>query len=251
MCNFQCIVMDTESTGFDAETNSLVELGYVLYDPEYPIVLQHYKHSLVKNTTPIQFGAMAAHHITEDDLVNAPNLDEVLHTLSLDTEAVEYRTKLENPKDVLVFHNAEHDRAFLPPHLQELPFICTWRCAVAIWPDAESHSNGALWYQYADRNPIPEEAGRMPHRALFDAFMTRDVLHALVTEVKKKNQNISDPIKHLIWLSGQPILLKKVRFGKHREQLWSEVPRDYLQWCLRQDMDSDIHFTCRFYLGHE
>lgn len=234
------IAMDTETTGFDPETNSLVEIAAVGEDG-------YFAHSLIKPTTPIGFGAMATHHITPQMVENEYELDQVLEGMNLSPEDLNSETDIDLQL-ILVFHNAEFDRSFLPKHLQELPFVCTWRCAVAMFPDAESHSNGALWHELGLNHVMPPEAGTMPHRALFDAIMTADIMRFMLEHISKNNPNISSPIDHLIWLTKQPILLKTCKFGKHRGSEWKDVPVDYMQWCLRQDMDEDVKYTCRFWI---
>ena len=42
-------------------------------------------------------------------------------------------------------------------------------------------------------------------------------------------------IERLLELTRQPALLRRVPFGKHRGQLWSKVPPDYLDWAARQE----------------
>jgi len=231
---------DTETTGFEAETNSIVEIAFVDQRGEW-------SHSLVNPTTPISFGAMATHHITLDMVRNAQDLPGALVLMGLGPTAISHM-EADGIEPILVFHNAEFDRAFLPPHLQDLRYVCTWRCAVAMFPNAESHSNGALWYEFGLNRPMPEEAGSMPHRALFDALMTADLMKYMLKHVEEENPNIGDPLEHLIWLSQEPILLDTVRFGKHRGMKWKEVPYDYLQWCRRQDMDKDVLFTADFWM---
>jgi len=50
-------------------------------------------------------------------------------------------------------------------------------------------------------------------------------------------------------LSYQPVVLLKVRFGKHRGLLWSQVDRGYLQWVVKQaDMDDDVRHTAMHHL---
>ena len=51
----------------------------------------------------------------------------------------------------------------------------------------------------------------------------------------------------LLELTRQPALLRRVPFGKHRSQLWSEVPPNCLDWAAWQDWDnSDLAHTIRF-----
>jgi len=50
--------------------------------------------------------------------------------------------------------------------------------------------------------------------------------------------------------SGMVVSEKAVaRYGKHFGTKWADVPRDYLQWVVKQDMDEDILFTARTILS--
>ena len=73
-----------------------------------------------------------------------------------------------------------------------------------------------------------------PHRAMGDAIATAALL---VRQVETAGS-----IQHLLELSRQPALQRRVPFGKHRGRLWSEVPPDYLDWDARQDWD-DPHLA--------
>jgi exodeoxyribonuclease X len=49
----------------------------------------------------------------------------------------------------------------------------------------------------------------------------------------------------LAW-AEQPVLYRKMTFGKHRGELITALPRDYCDWLLRQpDMDEDIKYSVR------
>lgn len=231
-------VMDTETTGFDPADSGVVEVAVVYRDTNQldPEKLD-FEHSLVNPGHPIGVEAMATHHITEDMVKDAPDLQIALTRV------------LPALPDVTVWHNAAFDLGFMPEDIRELPHICTWRCSMQLWPTAPSHKNGALWYWLGLNHSMPPEAGGMPHRALFDSIMTADLLGTMVQEVLARNPSVGDPIDHLIWLTQQPVILDTVRFGKHKGMKWAEVPVDYMQWCLRQrDMDADVHATCRFYM---
>ena len=99
----------------------------------------------------------------------------------------------------------------------------------------------------------------MPHRALFDALMTHDILqHMLDVVYDDISAGLTDTgqlpqpwecIDRLVEMTASPVLLKKIRFGKHAGSLFSEVPVDYLQWCLRQDFDADVMHTCRHWVN--
>lgn len=229
------VVIDTETTGMDPEQDRLVEVAAVWDDGSY-------SQSLVNpGARPISFGAMATHHITPEMVADAPPIDAALWNAGLH----------DLPSDaVLVFHNAEFDHAFLTSDLRMLPTVCTYRCALHLVPDAESHSNGALWYELGLNHPMPPEAGNMPHRALFDALMTADLLRWLIENVPVEGERTdTTAMRELYQLSRTPVLLKTCRFGKHRDTAWADIPTDYMQWVLKQDFDEDVKHTCRHWIG--
>ena len=258
-------VVDTETTGFDHAEDRLVEVACVREDGSFSTTL------VSPGERRISFGAMAAHHITPDMVADAPGaVEAVWGTIGgpnrkkcatcagsgiVDTQdgADDCHCDEKTP-DVLVFHNAEFDRGFLPEWLRELPYVCTWRCALHLVPNAESHSNGALWYELGLSHPLPEEAGTMPHRALFDALMTRDILEWMLSRVSFNESGFctmspDEALQHLIKLTSTPVLLTKCRFGKHREERWEDIPSTYMNWVLGQDFDADTKHTCRHWLA--
>jgi exodeoxyribonuclease X len=110
-----------------------------------------------------------------------------------------------------------------------LPWICTLKVALRVWPDAPGHSNQILRYW---RGLTLDAALAMPpHRAAPDACVTAHLLVELLKEVSVEQM--------IAWTAG-PKLLPKVPFGKHRNSSWSTVPGDYLQWMVGQsEMDPD------------
>lgn len=238
-------VIDTETTGLDPTCNSVVEFAAVLLefradfvdvgDNNTIVSKWHIKgthHSLVKPRHPISVEAMAIHHIMEKHVADAPPLDKVLN---------------DAPKvDVVpcfAAHNAAFDSSFLP---MLAPFICTFRLAKHIWPDAPSYSNQVLRYWLTDINAAlyKGNAGRKimgapPHRALPDAWVTAHILQRML---------LTHTVEQLMDLSSKPILLKKVSFGKHYGKLWAEVPKDYLRWMMGEDFDADTLYTVQHYL---
>lgn len=274
-------VVDTETTGFDHEADRLVEVAVVRDNGSFAHTLTN------PGDRRISFGAMATHHITPDQVHDAPGVLEALADVGLGPASlpcsfcsglglVQHKDGNEDEcpdcdgrgfvqnhpdyssPDVLVFHNAAFDRGFLPEYLRELPYICTWRCALHMFPQAESHSNGALWYELGLQRPMPPEAGSMPHRALFDALMTRDILEhmvdlclsdsTIVGYEEDAERTPASALKYLVWLTQQPVILTKCRFGKHRDSLWADVPSPYMEWVLKEDFDEDTKHTCRHHL---
>lgn len=220
-----CIaVVDTETTGLDLEKDCIVELACIpIKGPPWKIDLQNATSSLVKPTCPIQIPAMATHHITEDMVMFAAEFDMALQ-----------QSKILDAQYVAA-HSADFDFGFIKI---DKPIICTYRCAKHLWPDAPSFKNQALryWLPNLDIELYDSQSimALPPHRALFDAWTTAHILMRMLDEHNPEE---------LIRLTGEPILLKTVGFGKHYGELWSDVPSDYLRWILKQDFDADTKHT--------
>jgi len=215
------VVCDTETTGFDPETCSLLEVAacgedfgwwqYVEYEGEIPP------------------DARATHHISPDDVrPGAPNSDIRESVVSRLGDVCEGR--------VIVFHNAEFDLQFLP-EVRDLDVICTLQCSRHLFPDAPNHKNQTLRY-YLDVTPRPELVeGLAPHRGLYDSAVTMAILERMLETCT---------VEQLVEMTKQPIFLKTVGFGKYKGQLWTDVPRDYLAWMRRSgnwDKDANVMHT--------
>lgn len=134
-------------------------------------------------------------------------------------------------------HNAEFETKFFEP---ELPVICTYKAALRIWPEAPSHSNGALRYWLEDQGKItPDPAKTQPsHRAGPDAYVTAHILLALFDTGVTGREMIA-------W-TKEPRLLPTCPIGKFRGKPWSEVEGGFLGWMLRQEsMEEDLKWNAR------
>jgi exodeoxyribonuclease X len=106
---------------------------------------------------------MAVHHITEADF----QIDTATCTDSLLASTI-----LNVPRpDAFVAHNCEFEQRFIPKHVTgDVPWICTHKLALRVWPDAPRHSNQVLRYW---RGLVLDAAVAMPpHRAGPDAWVT-------------------------------------------------------------------------------
>lgn len=241
------IVTDTETSGLDpAAGHAIVEIAMVPMTQKFIGIGAA---SLVAPGRRVDPGARAAHHITDEELRVAPHLPEALHKV---WRGVCY-PKTEAPL-IIAAHNAEFDRGFAGGPINHLMFeigwspaewLCTWKCARHLYPDAPGHSNQVLRYHIpgADaqaRALLP--ASLAPHRALYDA---------IVTAVLLKEMLKAHPLSYLLELQYKPVLLKTCNLPKHRGALWSQVPLSYLQWIIRADppFDADTLHTARHYAG--
>jgi exodeoxyribonuclease X len=228
------LVTDTETTGLDPATDKLVEIAGVWREDDGP--MQIYE-SLCNPGRDIPPQARAVHHISPDDVKDASSPAGALARL-LDLAVPKI---VQDPPMVFVAHNAEFDRSFLAAlssGFVEQPWVCTWRCAMHLWPSAPSHSNQVLRYWLGLEPVLPKEL--YPHRALYDTIVTEAILRKMLETTS---------LQELLRLSYEPVVLETVRFGKHRGAKWNEVPRDYLHWVVKQqDMDKDVRHTAMYWL---
>jgi exodeoxyribonuclease X len=132
-------------------------------------------------------------------------------------------------------HNADFETKFFAP---SVPVICTYKAALRVWPNAPSHSNGALRYWLEDQGLIApdHEATQPSHRAGPDAYVTAHILLALFNAGMTGREMVS-------W-TKEPALLPKCPIGKFRGKPWSEVEGGFLGWMLRQEsMEADLKWN--------
>jgi exodeoxyribonuclease X len=167
----------------------------------------------------------AIHHIRDEDVADAPWWQDVARPIL-------------NPwprRIALAAHRASFEQQFCTPALtQGADWICTWKCALRLWPDSPSFSNQVLRYW---RNPqgLEHARGLPAHRAFPDAYVTAFHLRDMLNEAS---------VAQLIEWSSTPGLLPRVRYGPDRGKEWTEVEDEVLQGFMG-DRDEDIRFTAR------
>lgn len=215
-------VVDIETTG-QAPPAENIEFGRVdvhRADSEWQIGRPMTRLYRPLNGIPPE--TMAVHHITEMDMTP----DTPVCTADRLRRAVWSG----DAPDGLVAHNSSFEQMFIAEDVTDaLPWICTYKVALHVWPDAPRHSNQVLRYW---RNLVLDPALAMPpHRAGPDAYVTACLLVELLRHAT---------VDQMVAWTAQPKQLPKLPFGKHRGLSWAEAPLDYLQWMMRQtEMDKD------------
>lgn len=230
MLRRQAIVIDFETTGMPEEENAeVIEAGRYLYDFETNTITDPWA-GLAKPRDPIPVVAKSIHHITDADVADAGPVSDLWRGLWAGT----------HDETLCVAHNAEFEKHFHKGNGRH--WICTYKCARVVWPDAPSHSNQALRY-YLNLDDLPDfdrELATPPHRALPDAYVTAHIFRALLGE---------RTVEELVHISKYPALLKRLPFGKHKGTEFSEAPGDYLRWIVdKSDLDKDVKFSARYWL---
>lgn len=217
-------IIDVETTG-TSSSDQVVDIAVVeLHQGK----IRHLFSSLVKPTIPIPPEASAVHHITDKMVTGAPSIIDVMATVDQLTQ-----------DHIAVAHNAAFDSLFVPRER----WLCTYRLARHLWPDAPGHSNQVLRYW------LGVDLDTYVHRAAGDAMVTA---HLLDVEIKQYLANGSpDNLQALMDFSNSPIRAYKMPFGKHKGTLMSEVPTDYIQWALSKMgyLDDDMRRTMELILA--
>lgn len=205
---------------FDSETNDskdpeIIEAAWLqLADPASLRVVEMFL-MRYRPSRPITLGALATHHIMDEELVDCPPSAEFA---------------LPDGCQYLIGHNVDFDwqAAGSPEHIKR---ICTLALARMIWPQADSHSQSALLYLIDRQNA--RERLRSAHSAGADV----ENCHLLLTVIIDQLGGVSSWEE--LWQHSEAARVPTVMpFGKHKGTPIADVPWDYKQWLSRQpDVD--------------
>jgi len=87
------------------------------------------------------------------------------------------------------------------------------------------------------------------HDALGDILVLEKLFERLFVKMSKSIGPAAVE-NRMMDISGNPVLLSRMYFGKHKGQFFREIPKDYLQWLSgKDDLDEDMRFTIGRYLN--
>lgn len=141
---------------------------------------------------------------------------------------------------IIAAHNMDFEKKFIPHADGVIPLLCTYKAALRAWPDAPSHSNGALRYWLEDQGKIMLNAAmtQPAHRAGPDAYVTAHILKALMAD--------GITAKEMVAWTKEPRLLPTCPLGKMRGKKWPDVDAGFLNWMLAQPtMEEDLKWNAR------
>jgi len=172
---------------------------------------------------PISFGTMAIHHILDAEVAGAPFWKDAAPPVLRPDGGVL----------ALAAHRAAFEQRFCtPPLTGGAAWICTWKCALRLWPQMESFSNQMLRYQRMPEG-LDHTMGLPAHRAMPDAYVTAHHLRDMLNETT---------VDQLLAWSRQPGLLPRVPRGPNRGAPWPSLGLDALK-ALAQERDLDVRFS--------
>lgn len=232
----RCI--DVETTGLAPPEAAICEIGFcdILSDrtdlagSPFGWKVIGGRGTYVNPGRPIPPEVSAVHHITDEDVAGA----DPWELASLPVMAQGFRMGF--PIVALAAHSAKFERSFVGDDLiGKRPLICTYKCALRLYPDAPSYSNQALRY-WRKPSGLDRSVADPAHRAFPDAYVTSFLLRDML-EVTTVDQ--------LVEWSSQPALQVRCHIGKWRGAPWREVDYGFLEWVSSRDFDEDVIFTVK------
>lgn len=216
------IIFDTETT--DKNNPEIIEASWMRAefacapdDPDFPKL--QFDDPTTKRFKPvgkISMGAMATHHIQDEDLALCPPASSF---------------QLPDGVIYLIGHNVDFDWAAAgsPEGVKRIDTLCLAR---KLWPECDSHTLGALTY-YLFRSTA-RAALQNAHSAETDVLLTGNLLTAIVEKANFTIQSFES-----LWeLSESARIPEIMPFGKHKGEKIANVPPDYKRWLLSQsDVD--------------
>lgn len=224
MQDFRIRVIDLETAGNGP--NDVCEIGWqdVVLGADGRWTLNEERGSLfVDPGRPISAETMAVHHILDSQVAGAPFWKQIAAGV------------LQPPGGItaLAAHRAAFEQRYCIPRLTGgTPWICTWKCALRVWPELPRFSNQLLRYQRMPEGLV-HEIGLPAHRAMPDAYVTAHHLRDLLNEAS---------LEYLLAWSQEPGLLPRVPAGPYRGKEWDRITTEALLEFAR-DRDMDVRFS--------
>ena len=203
-------IFDTETTG--SQQPDIIEAAWLQVDAPNTLQVISQFEQRYKPRHPNTLGALAVHHIYDEELENCPPCTE----FSFPADA-----------QYMIGHNIDYDwnMAGQP----EVKRICTLALSRRVLPKLDSHSQSALMYYFF--RPHARERLKTAHSALADVqncmYILRELIALLPTPITSWEQ---------LWEQSEIARLPLVMpFGKHKGVAITDLPVDYQEWVLRQD----------------
>ena len=216
-------IFDTETTG--TAQPDIIEAAWLQLEDVQGLAVKQQFEQRYKPTHPNTLGALAVHHIYDEELQDCPPC-----------------SMFQFPADAtyMIGHNVDYDwEVSGKPKVKR---ICTLALSRFLLPELDSHSQSALMYYFF--RPHARERLKNAHSALADVQNCRFILQKLIALLPEPVQSWEQ-----LWEQSEIARLPRVMpFGKHKGTAIAELPADYQDWLLRQDsMDPYIKLAIQKY----
>ena len=224
-------VVDLETSGSGFTDGGVVEIGWqdVACGVDGWKLRGGPEAMLIDPGRPITPATSAIHHIVDEDVRGAPAW--------LDTAPAILRALPGPAPRALAAHRAAFEQRWCGPALRgSVDWICTYKCALRVWPDAPGHSNQGLRY-WRRPDGLDRAVGLPAHRAGPDAYVTAFHLRDML---------VGTALDDLLRWSGEPALLVKVPFGRWRGRRIRDLDDAVLDEIAdAEPADRDLGFSVR------
>lgn len=233
---YRCV--DAETTGLpkEDEPSGIMQLAWV--DMRFDIIKPP-QSVFVDCGIPVSIEARAVHHISDEMVAGEIKPDQACMLLG------------KGDHEYLCAHNVDHEKHYVAPGVTpagvDRRWLCTYKSALRIWPEAPGHKLMELRYflQLDDAEDFDPRVAEPPHRAPADAYVCAHLLRRELKEVT---------IEQMVRWSSGPALLYMCFMRKHKGKPWSEVAREdraYLTWIYEKSdvTDRDIRATAKYWLN--
>ena len=206
-------IIDTETTGLDPVIKA-VEVAWIVID-EDTNVLDEQVHR-VNPYRPISEGARAIHGISNEDVALCPTIESVVGLL---------------PQPfVAIGHIVDFDLRVLGPYIEFTGKVCTCALSRKWLKNTTNHKLATLQKEL-------KLSEQLSHSALGDCRTALEVLRIVIKLSGRK-------LPQLVELESVPKMLQCMPFGMHKGKPFTNVPRPYREWLLKQtDLPKDLRYT--------
>lgn len=220
------VVLDTETTGIGDEDRVIEFACTSIIASPSSLIGTSVMDARFSSDRPITFGAMATHHIIDEDLAGLQPFP------GFDVEGITY----------IIAHNVDYDwRMMKEPKVLR---ICTLALARWLWPspNLDSHSLGALVYFLSTDRGEARSRLRTAHSAKADVESLVDIvlpaILARLPDVKTWAE---------LWEISEVARIPTIMpFGKHYKTPIADVPSGYKRWLLDQpDVDPYLRIALK------
>jgi DNA polymerase-3 subunit epsilon/exodeoxyribonuclease X len=162
--------------------------------------------------------------------------------------------ELNTDENYIIIHNAPFDLKMLEKEgfNTQMKVIDTLRVAKHIFEDEEAHRLQYFRYKMELYKQEQKEAHALgivvkAHDAIGDVLVLKLFLTKLKEAVVAKYPD-ENPVEKMVDLTNTPILIKKFKFGKHKDKTLQEVALSdagYLRWMLTSmdNLDDDMKYS--------
>lgn len=218
------VCLDCETTGLDINNDHIIEVAAVRFT--FQGAIDSFE-TLVNPGCPISLASQAIHHISDEMVLDAPSIEDVLPAVLQFVEG-----------HIIVGHGIGFDMNVLETAAQKKgiasslrsnKLIDTLRLA-RLYGESPVNSLESLRQHF---NIEWQEA----HRAMADVQVNIEIFKKLAHRFKTVGQ--------LFDALSKPIQMKIMPLGKYKGREFKDLPLDYLRWAIRMDFDDDLLFSLK------